>query len=225
MRARDFVGAELVERRVDRFDRALHVALDDQREFLAGPLVCNCDIICSSEPRWPARLAAFSRARRWRYSVISRARASLSTTASGRRPPARRESRAPRPASTGRRFLDLLAAIVDQRAHAAPFVAGDDDVADLQRAALHQHGGDRAAALVELGFDDDAFGGAVRIGLQVENFGLQQDRLEQLVEIGALGRRDFDVQRRRRPSIRRGPRAAAVRCAPAADWRRACRSC
>ena len=45
-----------------------------------------------------------------------------------------------------------------------------------------------------LRLDDDAFGGTVRIGLQVEDFGLQQDRLEQLVEIGALGRRHFDVQ-------------------------------
>jgi hypothetical protein len=31
---RHFVGAELVERGDDGFDRALHVALDDQREFL-----------------------------------------------------------------------------------------------------------------------------------------------------------------------------------------------
>ena len=59
---------------------------------------------------------------------------------------------------------------------------------------LDQDGGDRAAALVELGLDDDAFGGAVGIGLEVEHFGLQQDRLEQLVEIGALGRRDLDVE-------------------------------
>jgi hypothetical protein len=31
--APDFVGAELVERTDDGFDRALHVALDDQREL------------------------------------------------------------------------------------------------------------------------------------------------------------------------------------------------
>ena len=36
MRAADLVGAELVQRAGDRFDRALHVALDDQREFLAA---------------------------------------------------------------------------------------------------------------------------------------------------------------------------------------------
>ena len=32
----DLVGAELVERADDRFDRALHVGLDHQREFLAA---------------------------------------------------------------------------------------------------------------------------------------------------------------------------------------------
>ena len=32
----DFIGAELVQRADDRFERALHVGLDDQREFLAA---------------------------------------------------------------------------------------------------------------------------------------------------------------------------------------------
>ena len=47
----DFVGAELVERADDGFDRALHVALDDQREFLAARCPAAGVIICSSEPR------------------------------------------------------------------------------------------------------------------------------------------------------------------------------
>src|SRR5690606_39175349 len=80
-------------------------------------------------------------------------------------------------------FLDLLAMIVDQRAHPAPLIARDEDLARLERARLHQHGRDRATALVELRLDDDAFRGAVRIGLEVENLGLKQDRLEKLVEI------------------------------------------
>ena len=94
---------------------------------------------------------------------------------------------------TGRRHG--LAAIVLQQAHAAPFGAGDDDVADLQRAALDQHGRDRAAAAVELGLDHRAFGGAVGIGFEVEQFGLQQDGFFELVEIGALGGGDFDGER------------------------------
>ena len=91
-------------------------------------------------------------------------------------------------------LVHRLAGVADQRAHAAPFGAGDDDVADMQRAALHQHGRHRAAAAVELGFDHGAFGGASRIGLEIEDFGLQPDHFEQPVEIRLLGRRDFDVE-------------------------------
>ena len=71
--------------------------------------------------------------------------------------------------------------------------AGDEHVADAKRAALDEHGRERAAALVELGLDHRAFGGAVGVGLQLEDFGLELDRVEQLVEIGLLGRRNFDV--------------------------------
>ncbi len=46
-------------------------------------------------------------------------------------------------------FLDALAAIVVERAHAAPRIAGDDRVADLERAAVDQHRRDGAAADVE----------------------------------------------------------------------------
>ena len=81
-----------------------------------------------------------------------------------------------------------------QRAHAAPFRAGDDDVAGLERAALHQHGRDRAAAAVEPRFDHGAFGRPVRVGLELEDFRLQRDDVEQPVEIALLLGRDFDVQ-------------------------------
>ena len=84
--------------------------------------------------------------------------------------------------------------IVDQRAHPAPFAAGDKNVADAQRAALDEHGGDRAAAALDLGLEDDAFGRAVRIGFQIEQLGLQQDRLFEAVEIGLFQRRDLDVE-------------------------------
>ena len=63
----------------------------------------------------------------------------------------------------------------------------------LQRAALHQHGGDRTTAAIELGFDHGAFCGTFRIGLEVEQFGLQRDHLEQLVEIGLVLGGNLDV--------------------------------
>ena len=52
--------------------------------------------------------------------------------------------------------------------------AGDEHVADPERAALDQHGRERAAALVELGLDHRAFGGAVGVGLELEDFGLER---------------------------------------------------
>src|SRR6185437_2374700 len=54
-------------------------------------------------------------------------------------------------------------------------------------------GRDRAAAAVELGFDHGAFCWTLRIGLEVEDFGLQADHFEKLVDIGFLGGRDFHV--------------------------------
>ena len=80
--------------------------------------------------------------------------------------------------------LDVLAAVVDQRPHAAPLAAADDDVADLERAALDQHGRDHAAAAVELGLDHRALRRAVGVGAQLEDLGLQLDHLDQLVEVG-----------------------------------------
>jgi hypothetical protein len=79
-----------------------------------------------------------------------------------------------------------LAAVVDQRPHPAPCGAGDDEIALLQGAALDQHRGHRPAAALKLGLDDDAIGGAVRVGGDVEHLGLQQDGVEQLVEIEPL---------------------------------------
>jgi hypothetical protein len=51
-----------------------------------------------------------------------------------------------------------LAVFVQHGAHPAEAAAGQHHVATLERAALHQHRGHRAAALVELGFDHQALG-------------------------------------------------------------------
>ena len=91
----------------------------------------------------------------------------------------------------GARLVDALAAVVEQRAHTAPRVAGDDRVADLERAAVDEHRRDGAAADVEPRLDDRPrrLGGGV--GAQVE-LGVrdEQDPLEQVVEVLALLRRD-----------------------------------
>ena len=85
--------------------------------------------------------------------------------------------------------------IIEQSAHTAPGRARNHDVANAQRAALHEDGADRTAATLELGFDDDAFRRAMRIGAKIQNFGLQMDRFQQLVEIGALQCRNRHFER------------------------------
>ena len=72
--------------------------------------------------------------------------------------------------------------------------ADDEDVADacsVPRWTSTVASGPRP--LSSLASTTVAFGGAVGIGLQLEDFGLELDRLEQLVEVGLLERRDFDV--------------------------------
>ena len=180
----------LVERVDDRFDRALHVGLDDQREFHGRRGVVG-EHVLEADRRGGGALAC--RARPGDRSATSRARASFSTTVNGS--PA--DGTAPRPStSTGndgpasftwRPLSSIIARTLPLDAPAT------NTSPTLQRAALDQHGRQRAAALVELGLDHRAFGGAVGVGLQLEDFGLELDRLEQLVEVGLLDRRDFDV--------------------------------
>ena len=104
-------------------------------------------------------------------------------------------------------------------------VAGEDRVAELQRAALDQHGGHGAAALLDAGFDHDARGQAVARRRQFQHFGLQQDGLEQLVDALAGLRGHVARTCRCRPTPRRRRRASTVPCARAPGRRRACRSC
>ena len=91
------------------------------------------------------------------------------------------------------RLLDVLAVFVDHPADAAVGVAGDHRVADPQRAALHQNGGHRPAAAVQVRLDRHTLGLHVGVGPQVQRgVGGQQHRLEQRLDVGALLGRDVD---------------------------------
>ena len=60
---------------------------------------------------------------------------------------------------------------------------------------MHQNRGHGSTPLVELCFDHESAGFTIRIGLEVENFRLQQDGFQQLVEIGALECGHFNIER------------------------------
>ena len=92
-------------------------------------------------------------------------------------------------------LLDVLAAVVDHGADLAVRRAADDRVADAQRAVLDEDRRDRAAALVELGLDDDAARIAVRVGLELLDFGDEQDHLEEVIDANLLLSRDRDHDR------------------------------
>src|SRR3954453_15610092 len=93
-------------------------------------------------------------------------------------------------------LLELGAVLVEQRPDATVGVAGDDRVANPQRAALHQHGGDGAAALVELALDDHTLRVLLGVGPQVQR-GVrgEQDRREQVLDALTGGRGDVDEHR------------------------------
>ena len=100
------------------------------------------------------------------------------------------------------RLLDLLAAEVVERAHLAPGVAGDDRVADAERAAVDEHRRDRAAADVQARLDDRAGGLGLRVGGQLElGVGNEQHLLEQVVEALALLGGDERELRRAAPLL------------------------
>ena len=71
--------------------------------------------------------------------------------------------------------------------------ADHQHVAGFERAAGDQHGRQRALALVEPGLDHGGFRRAIGVGAQFEQFGLEQDLLDQSVETRAGLGRNLDV--------------------------------
>src|SRR6185295_2477447 len=84
-------------------------------------------------------------------------------------------------------FGERVAVLVEHRPDATERVTGNDRVADVQRASLHQHRCHRTTATVEVSLDRDTTSVLVGHGAQVERrVGGEQDRLEQLVDVDAL---------------------------------------
>ena len=88
-------------------------------------------------------------------------------------------------------FLDLLALVVDERPDPAPGGTGDERVADLEGALLHEDRGHRATADVEVGLEHDAAGPTVGVGPEVLELGDDEQVLEQVVDAEVLQRRDL----------------------------------
>ena len=142
--------------------------------------------------RVPAAWAAI-RSRAARRSAIWRAIRSSSTTMKLSPAPGTAVRPSTWTGNDGGASVDVVAVVVEQRPDPAVAGAGHDRVADVQRAALDQDGGDRATTLVQVGLDGHTLAVHLRVGPQVERrVGGQDDRLEQLVQTLTGDRGDVD---------------------------------
>src|SRR5262245_10251422 len=103
------------------------------------------------------------------------------------------------------RLLHALAEVVHQRADLAEVIAGDEGVADAQRAVLNQHRRDRTSPAVQLRFEHSARRFAPGVRLQVENVRRQQDHFEQALDVVLHFRRDLDHGRVAAPAVPEQP--------------------
>src|SRR5690242_14103440 len=187
------LGAELVERRHDGLDRALHVALDEEGELLgagglqiAHHLFEAAALAGNRQPLAPLALTVVCDLSGARLvlddgELIARFR--------------RRIEAEHLDGDRWTRARDLLTELVDQRANAAIGRARDDEIAKMQSAALDQSRADRPASALELGLDDHPFRRAVGIGPELKHLGLKSDGIEQLVEARPFQGRDLDLER------------------------------
>ena len=191
---RDFVSAELLERRGDRLDRALHIALDDKRKFLFPGLAELAHHLFERAATSGAdclQIAQLAHAVGRQFTSAGFGVDHRELIACFRR--AVEAEHLNRDRRSGR--AHMLARIVDQGTHAAPGAAGDDDLPYPECAALHQNRAHRPASAFQLGLDDDALGRTVRIRPKLQNLRLQADHFQQRIEILAGLGRDFDFER------------------------------
>ncbi|CEE73405.1 membrane hypothetical protein [Xanthomonas citri pv. citri] len=192
----DHVDADVLvgqrhQRLLERFHRALHVGLDHQVQHLLAFALAHLgqDVFHAVGRRGnQTRLAAlgFALLRHvlGQTLVVDDHEVVASFRHAGQTQDLHRNRRARR----GR----LMAGFVEQRTHATVLDAAHQIVATLQRTLLHQHRRNRAAALVQRGFDDGTAGAALGHGLEFQHFGLQRNRVQQRVHAGTELGRHFD---------------------------------
>src|SRR5690242_4872916 len=183
-----FADVQLEQRVLEGFDRTGHVTLDDEEQFLALTRLERLVQVLERDPPTAlgelgdalARLPALGDLPG--HPIVGDDQEVVTRAGHG--------GQAEHLNRTGRRSLgDGLVVLVQHGPDPAERLTADDRVADVQRAALDQHGGHRAAALVQVRLDGHALGVLVRVGPQVElGVGGQDDRLEQVLDAGPLGR-------------------------------------
>ena len=178
----DLFVRQLGQRVGQHFGRALHVGLDDDRQFLHAAFG---DLRLQRFEREAAALRAerpllgLRLAERRDLPGFRRVGEGLERVSRLRQPGQTEHfDRHRRP---GR--FDRPATVVDQRAHAADDRAGDESVADVQRPVLHENRGHRTATLVQLRLEHGARRVALGVRLELADVGDEQNHLEQQLEV------------------------------------------
>src|SRR5882757_3997946 len=183
---RDFAGRQRVQRIAQSLDAALYISLDQElhqirfvlahgREYVlhVGAFQGQLDVArfrLAMHRHFASLTFAFDHQQF--IARVGRARQSQYHHGNGRT-----------------RSLDRLAGLVEQRAHAAELLTDQQRIAQLQCTAQHQHGRHRAAALLETRLDHVAGRQARGRSLQFQNFRLQQNAVQQLVDALTRARR------------------------------------
>mmetsp|Transcript_11743 Transcript_11743/g.37222 ORF Transcript_11743/g.37222 Transcript_11743/m.37222 type:complete len:541 (-) Transcript_11743:155-1777(-) len=184
---------QLLDRRAQRFRRALHVRLDHDVDGLAL-------VVARALAKELAALLVGLRGEERRGALLAVAllphvgdllRLLLARRDAQHVTRARHPLQAEHVDGRAGRRLHRFDAVNHELAHAAPLRAGDDDVADTQRAALHNCRRDGPEATVHARLNGDALGGAVRVGAQVEHLGEERDLLLEALEARPLLGRHF----------------------------------
>ena len=180
----DFVVRQFVQRAFDGFDRTLNVGLDDDRQVFGFARFNLVEHLFHR--RFGALdqlgVAFFLNAVVGDFLGLRFAFHHVEVVAGGRG--ALQTDDFDRSGRSG--FENLVSVFVEHGADVSPFLAGNDDVADFQGAFLYQQSGNRTAAFFHFGLDDGTAGLAGRIGFEVKNFRLQQDRFHQFVNVDPL---------------------------------------
>src|SRR5439155_13344635 len=176
----DLRGRELRQRSRQRFVAPLHVGLDDQRECLdlvLGALGKHALELCRLllGELDVAELALTEQGDFARLALVAQDHDLFA----GKRNVGQALDL---DGNRGDGALHALAGLVGHRAHAPENRAGEHDVAALQRSRVNEHGRERTFALVKAGFNHYSLRQRIARRLELEHFGLQQYRVEQIVD-------------------------------------------
>ena len=124
-----------------------------------------------------------------------------------------------------RHLIHFFAPVVEQGPHPAVLRAAHKVIPGFQGAFLDQHGAHRTPAFVQPGFDDPAAGRGIRHGLEIQDFRLEEDLLQQFLDADAFLGRHLGKEDVAAPFFRRPRRRWTVPASPAPGWHWVCRSC